>query len=317
MKLRIVALLLLTIVPVCAHAGDKIRIATQRTGTFAWELAIMRERGFDKAAGLDLEVVELATPESGKIALRGGSADLIVTDLVWIARQRELGDQLMFVPFSTTIGALMVGPSSKMQSLADLKGARLGVAGGPLDKSYVLLTALARRGGIDLARSARLNFGAPPLLHQKMLQGELDAILTYWNFAADLESRGYRKLIGMDDVQKQLGATHPAAMLGYGFEARFAKRHGDALDRFFTAAMRAKNVLVHESDAWRSLQTRTGVSDPAVLAIYQRLYAGGVPRNDREVTYSDAASIYQLLGDSSSGQQLDRAMFYEPYPVAR
>ena len=54
-----------------AAAADRIRIAAQKTGTFAWELEIMRAKGLDKAAALDLAVTELASPEAGKIALKG------------------------------------------------------------------------------------------------------------------------------------------------------------------------------------------------------------------------------------------------------
>ena len=33
-----------------AEATDKLRLAAQKTGTFAWELAIISERGLDKKA---------------------------------------------------------------------------------------------------------------------------------------------------------------------------------------------------------------------------------------------------------------------------
>src|ERR1700677_1148572 len=57
-----------------ATAHDRIRIAAQKTGTLAWELDIIKAHGLDKAADLDIEVVELASTEAGKIALRSGSA---------------------------------------------------------------------------------------------------------------------------------------------------------------------------------------------------------------------------------------------------
>src|SRR5271157_5069075 len=63
-----------------AVAADKLRLAVQKTGTFGWELAIISERGLDKKVGLDLEKTELASPEAAKIALLGGSADIILSD---------------------------------------------------------------------------------------------------------------------------------------------------------------------------------------------------------------------------------------------
>jgi NitT/TauT family transport system substrate-binding protein len=63
-----------------AHAADTIRLAVQKTGTFSWELATIREAGLDKEADLSLEVTELASPEAGKIALRAGNADIMLSD---------------------------------------------------------------------------------------------------------------------------------------------------------------------------------------------------------------------------------------------
>ena len=58
-----------------ATAADRIRIAVQRTGTLAWELDVVRTHGIDRKANLQIETIELASTEAGKIALKGGSAD--------------------------------------------------------------------------------------------------------------------------------------------------------------------------------------------------------------------------------------------------
>src|SRR5690242_20603413 len=74
-----------------AVAADSVRIAAQKTGTLAWELAVVRAHGLDRQAGIDIVIADLATPEAGKIALRGGSADVIVSDWLWVSRERTLG----------------------------------------------------------------------------------------------------------------------------------------------------------------------------------------------------------------------------------
>ena len=147
-----------------ATATDRIRIAAQKTGTLAWELEIIRAHGIAKQADLDLQVIELASTEAGKIALRSGSVDVIVSDWLWVARERSLGDHLVFYPYSSTLGAVMTPGNSAIADLADLKGKKLAVAGGPLDKSWLLLQAVARRGGLDLNTQASIVYGAPPLL---------------------------------------------------------------------------------------------------------------------------------------------------------
>ena len=50
-----------------ADAADRLRIAIQKTGTASWEIALIKERGLDKAADLDIETTELASTDAGKI----------------------------------------------------------------------------------------------------------------------------------------------------------------------------------------------------------------------------------------------------------
>ena len=181
----------------------------QKTGTFAWELAVIRAHGLDKQADLAIEVTELASPEAGKIALRAGNADIMVSDWLWVSRERELGAKLVFYPYSSALGAVMVQASSPIKSLADLKGRKLAVAGGPIDKSWLLLQAAAKQDGIDLKSEATVVYGAPPLLAAKTLDGEMDATLNYWNFCAALEAKGFRRLVGIEEILPRLGAQGP------------------------------------------------------------------------------------------------------------
>ena len=86
-------------------------------------------------------------------------------------------------------------------------------------------------------------FGAPPLVAAKLGQGELDAALEFWNFCADLEARGFKRVVEMADVEKELGAKGPVAMTGYVFSAAFARAHGPALHRFFAMLAKAHEAL--------------------------------------------------------------------------
>src|SRR4030081_3536011 len=133
-----------------SRAAETIRLAVQKTGTFAWELAVIRAHGLDRQANLRIEVSELASPEAGKVALRGGAADVIVSDWLWVPRERGLGAKLTFYPYSSALGAVMVPISSPIRTLADLKGRKLAVAGGPIDKSWLLLRASMKTEGSDL-----------------------------------------------------------------------------------------------------------------------------------------------------------------------
>jgi NitT/TauT family transport system substrate-binding protein len=305
-----------------AEAATKIRLGVQKTGTFAFELAIISERGLDRKAGLDIEVTELASPEAAKIALMGGAADMILGDWLWVARQRNLGRLLVFAPYSTALGAVMVPAASPIADLAGLKGKNIAVAGGPLDKSWLLLQALARESDLDIASQANIIYGAPTLLFQKAANGEADATLNYWNFCVALESRGFRRLIGMDEVERRLGAKGPVAMVGYVFGEEFARIHAAALSRFFKIAVEAKDILAHSEADWEKIAKRIGIASEAELALYRQTYIDGIPRRPAAEEAADARALYRILAKiggpdlAGNATELDEGTFYQNTEMA-
>ena len=239
-----------------------------------------------------------------------------MSDWLWVGRERALGDNLVFYPYSSALGAVMVPANSPIKGIADLKGKKLGVAGGPLDKSWLLLQALARRSGIDLKTEAAIAYGAPPLLTQKALQGETDATLTFWNFCADLEAKGMRPAIPMQDVVKGLGATGAVAMVGYVFDGRWAQRNRAPLERFFAATNKAEKILVNSPAEWQRLAPRIGVTDAGALDVYRRRFLEGLPQRPLADEVADARALYHVLAEIGGtdlvgpSRDLDPGTFY-------
>lgn len=316
---KIVASCLVVFFACCgsARAEDNLRIAAQKTGTFSWELSVIREHGLDKKAGIHLDVTELATTEAGKVAIMGGSADIILSDWLWVSRERSLGGKLKFYPYSSTLGAVMVAPSSSIVKLADLKGKKLGVAGGPLDKSWLLLQAYAKKSGVDLDSDAEILYGAPPLLEEQSLQGKDDATLNFWNFCAALEAKGFKRLIGIDEVEKALGASGRVAMVGYVFDETYAASHADLLRRFFAMTAEAQNILAHSTAEWQKIGEKIGVTDPAALEIYRKRYLEGAAHRPIADEEADARKLYQVLAGIGGAKlvgpaaELDPGTFYK------
>jgi NitT/TauT family transport system substrate-binding protein len=299
-----------------AHAADTIRLAVQKTGTFSWELATIRANGLDKDANLTLEVTELASTEAGKIALRAGSADIMLSDWLWVSRERALGAKLSFYPYSSALGAVMVPPSSPIKALTELKGRKLAVAGGPIDKSWLLLQARLKQDGIDLKSQATLTYGAPPLLAAKALDGEMDASLNFWNFCAQLEAKGFRRLAGIEDILPQLGAKGPIGMVGYVFDEGWAAGHRDLMARFIAMTRKAKELLATSDAAWDKIAPLTGTSDPAILQAYRARYRDGIPRRSIDDEEADARVLYRVLAEIGGrdlvgpAAELDPGTFY-------
>jgi NitT/TauT family transport system substrate-binding protein len=322
MKLFVRMLLaaIVSIAPRMGCAEDAVRVAVQKTGTFAWDLAVIRAHGLDKQANLSVHVLELASPEAGKIALRAGSADIVISDWIWVSRERGLGAKLTFYPYSSALGAVMVPASSPIQTLADLKGRKVAVAGGPIDKNWLLLQTWLKLSGIDLKSDASIAYGAPPLLMAKTLSGEMDATVNYWNFCAVLEARGFRRVAGIEDLLPRLGAKGRTAMLGYVFDEKWASSNQDRLARFIAITRAAKEILATSDAEWEKIAPLTGAPDAATLRIYRDRYREGIPRRPIADEEADARVLYRVLADIGGRElvgpapELDSGTFYHAIP---
>ena len=301
-------------------SAEVLRVAVQKTGTFAWELAVIRARGLDKQANLSVEVIELASPEAGKIALRAGNADIVVTDWLWVSRERGLGAKLTFYPYSSALGAVMAPASSPIKTLADLKGRKLAVAGGPIDKSWLLLLAWLKKSGIDLKSDAEIAYGAPPLLAAKTLSVEMDATLNYWNFCAALEAKGFRRVAGVEDLLPKLGAKGRTAMIGYVFDEKWANANQDKMARFIAMTRAAKEILSTSDAEWEKIAPLTGAPDAATLRAYRDRYREGIPRRPVADEEADARILYRVLAEIGGRElvgpspELDSGTFYHAIP---
>lgn len=298
--------------------AETLRIGAQKSGTFGWELTVIKAKGLDKAAGLELEITDLANTDAGKIAIAGGAVDVILSDWLWVSRERGLGRKLVFTPYSSALGAIMVKADAPIADLAGLKGKSLGVAGGPLDKSWLLLRGFADKSGIDIAHDARIVYGAPPLLAEKASQGEIDATLQFWNFAADLEQRGFRRLVDMQAVEKGLGASGAVAMVGYVFDEDFAAKHAAALNKFLAMSKQAKDILASDETLWPGIMDKIGQKNPAAAAIYRQRYGEGVPKRTLAEEEADAALLFKTLAANGGAElvgtatALDPGTYYKP-----
>ncbi len=279
-----------------APGRPALKVGVLPFGTVSWEVETIRALGLDAANGFALEPVRLAGNEAARIAFQGGAVDTIVTDLLLAARLRAEGRRLRFLPFSATEGAVMVPAASGIRRVADLKGARLGVAGGPLDKSWLLLRAHATdAAGLDLVAASQPAFGAPPLLAQKLEAGELDAALLYWNFCARLEAKGFRRLVGAGDLARALGATGEIALLGYAFDEALSERAPGLIEGFAAASRAAKDRLAADPSAWMRLRPLMAAEDEATFEALRRAYLDGIPRRPVAEERADAERLYAVL----------------------
>jgi NitT/TauT family transport system substrate-binding protein len=296
-----------------ALAADTVRVAVLKFGTVNWELSTIQRHGLDRQHGFTLDVLELAGDQATKVALQAGEVDMIVSDWLWVSRQRAEGRPYTFVPFSSSLGTLMVPPDSEIRSLADIKDKKIAVAGGPLDKGWLLLRGLTRRDyGFDLEAENEAVFGAPPLLAKKAEQGEVDAVLNYWHYSARLEAKGFRRIIGANDAAMALGAKGPVSAIGYVFDEEWAARNTQTVRGFVAASRDAKELLRRSDAEWEVLREMTGAQDDATLVALRERFREGIPSRPLSEEMTDTARIYDLLAELGGDKLVGRSKTMAP-----
>ena len=286
-------------------AGDVVRIGTLKFGTVNWELDTIRRHALDREQGLTVEVREFANKQAAHIVFQSGEVDMIVTDWVWVSRERVNGKRFSFIPYSFSLGAVMAPPANDAEDLRGLRGLRVGIAGGAYDKSWLLLRAWAQKQhGFDPLEAFDVQYAAPPLLNGQIERGKLDAVLNFWHYCARLEAAGYRRLLEIRDVIAGLGVG-AAPMVGYVFNEPWARKHDGIVARFNAAARKARDKLLEEDAEWQHLRPLMRVDDEAAFIALRDRYREGIPARWGPRERANAARLMELLarfgGDKLTG----------------
>jgi NitT/TauT family transport system substrate-binding protein len=188
----------------------------------------------------------------------------------------------------------MVANDAPALTLADLRGHTIGIAGGPIDKSWLILQAFALEQGFDLKAETEQVYGAPPLIFQKALAGEIAATVNFWHFAAKMEARGFRRLISVTDAAEALGLNPATPLLGYVVKGEMVRERPDLVRGLAAASRAAKAMLATDDAEWNRLRPLMNAKTDAE---FDRLKAGfreGIPSPDA-VDVDAAARMFALM----------------------
>ena len=274
-----------------------VRVGALRFGTVNWELDVIREHALGAHHGVHIQTIPLASNSATHVALQGGSADVIVSDWVWVARQRAAGKDYTSVPYSSAVGKLMVRSDSGIERIESLAGRPLGIAGGPVDKSWLVLRAYlrARDRVAEPAVWLEPKFASPPLLNQLVLRNRLPAVLTFWHFAARLEGEGLRPLAQISDLLPALGVETPVPLLGWVFYETWAAEHPRAVRGFLQASYAAKKILTESNAEWARLAPLLKARTPVIAAALRAAYRAGIPRRFGTAERTAARRLFAIL----------------------
>jgi NitT/TauT family transport system substrate-binding protein len=305
---KLIAATIVVLATSCANASDskpaRVRVGVLEFGSTNWELDVIQNHGLAGKHGVDLIIVPLASADGSAVALSGGAVDIIVSDWIWVSRQRTQSNLYTFVPYSYAVGSLLVKNDSPYRQLSDLKGKKLGVAGGANDKTWLLLRAYARKNlNVDLTRFVKPVYAAPPLLNELAMRDEIDGALNYWHYAARLQASGMRTLITMPEILHGLEIEKQIPLIGWVFHEEWAAANPDAVKGFLKASYEAKAILAHSDAEWDRLKPRMRAENDLIFTTLRSEFRKGIPRcSDRDTTKSVMA-VFKILAETG-GKQL-------------
>ena len=275
--------------------AETLKLAVLKIGTVNWELDTIKHYGLDEAAGFEMEVQGMAGNPATRIAFQAGEVDAMVADWLWVARQRADGKDYVFIPYSTAVGGLLVAADSPVQSLADLKGQKIGIAGGPVDKSWLILQAFAKQqSNMDLAAETEQVFGAPPLIFKSGLSGEVAGVINFWHFMAKMKAKGFREVVSVADASAALGLDPKTPLLGYVVTGDLARSKPELLNGLITASRAAKDILANDDAAWDRLRPMMNAGDDAAFEALKDGFRAGIPTAD-PVDLDAAKAMFALM----------------------
>lgn len=279
-----------------AAPNPVLKIGALAGGTVSWELQVIKDKGLDVANGFTLETLEFAGNPATQVALHGGEVDAIVTDVLWAAQQEAAGFDVTLVPYSTAVGGLMVMADSPFNSLADLRGEKIAVAGGPVDKSWLILRGLGLKQGVDLAAETEQVFAAPPLVMQAALSGEVQGAVNFWHFMAKMKAQGMRELVSVEDAAIELGLDPTTPLLAYAVSEKSVEDRPGMVAALAKASHDAKALMASDDALWAELRPLMNAKSDEEFEALRDGWRAGMPP-DGPVDPAAAQTLFATLAE--------------------
>lgn len=260
--------------PLAAHAekigdGGKIRMMASPYGTQSFIPFVIKKYKLDEKYGFDLERISFADAKASSAALQTGGAEMAILDWTGLSLMRNAGlDVIGIAPFLTYVSVIVVPADSPIQGIADLKGKKFGIFS-RTSSDWILVDAAARKNhGLDLAKEAELQEGAPTLLRGALEQGNIDATIMFSSISPDMIASGkYKGIFTIRDVTEDLGLPL-APYLMIATTERYAKEKPQNVKAFVAAYKEVVEILKSDQSVWDEQGANMKLSGEA-LTVYR------------------------------------------------
>lgn len=303
---------------------EKARQATVKVtfieGTQSFPLLVMQTKGILNKYNLKLDENKVAGPQGLATAMQTGNFEVSFRGWLSTALMRSKGHKVIVAyPLTSYTDDVVARADSPLKGLADLKGRRIGISGGPATESVWLFRVEAVRFfGFDPLKDAKVQFGASPLLMGLLENNELDAILVQNPQVVQLLETGkFRSIASLGGIWREKTGQDPL-FVSVTMNETWAKANPNVAKRFVAAYKEALEYLKAHPEVWPEMAKRLGIKTDEGARLLQQRTAGGLLTRwdkkfiDEQYRYADEV-IKVFAGTEEFPKQIPEGTFDMSY----
>ena len=183
-------------------------------------LTIAEQRGYFKAEGLDVTIVDFAGGARALQAVVGGSADVVSGAFEHTVNMQHKGQRMRAFVLQGRAPMIVLGVNPKtmagFKTVADLKGKKIGVTA-PGSSTNVMVNFILAKAGLKPSDVSIIGVGAAQGAVAAMRAGQIDAISNLDPVITLLQRSGDLKIVSdtriLAEAEKVFGGPMPAGCL--------------------------------------------------------------------------------------------------------
>ena len=267
-------------------------------------LTIAEQRGYFKAEGLDVTIVDFAGGSQALRAVVGGSADVVSGAFEHTVNMQHKGQRLRAFALQGRAPQIVLGVNPRTlvgyKAPADLKGRKIGVTA-PGSSTNVMVNFFIAKAGLKPSDVSIIGVGAGNGAVAAMRSGQIDAISNLDPVITLLQRSGDLKIVSdtrvVAEADKVFGGPMPAACL-YAPQA-FVDKHPATTQALANAIVRAdkwiqaagaRDIIGNVPESYL-LGDRAVYIDAFLAAKGALSPDGAFPENGAETAFRALASI--------------------------
>ncbi len=259
-----------------AAAGEPLTIRfgyTVSTSTFPLDAAVAH--GLFAKRNLKLDITPYAGFEALYTATRSGALDMGTGGLASIVDLHAQGVPVKVIFGNSLLNnEILVRKDSPIQSVAELKGKRIGVFGGASGTTANMFMAVCiTYYGFDPRTDAQVQYGAAPLLAGLVQKGDADAFVSLDPITTQqLVSGNVRSIGELGQIYKEHTGIHPYSG-SLNVADAFAQQHPEAVRAVLETWLEAVAFLKDNFEEWKRQAAAIEIkSDDEVRLLMDRLW---------------------------------------------